>query len=54
MLKGKHSLQSPIKASYCTLLKGIRFATLEAICELLGGQLGDILQYRPESDSGMR
>ncbi|WP_120500335.1 helix-turn-helix transcriptional regulator [Roseovarius sp. EL26] len=31
-------------------VKGIRFATLEAICEYLECQPGDILEYRPESD----
>jgi putative transcriptional regulator len=28
-------------------VKGIRFGTLEAICEYLGCQPGDILEYRP-------
>jgi putative transcriptional regulator len=28
--------------------KGIRFATLEAICEALGCQPGDILAFEPE------
>lgn len=27
--------------------KAIRFSTLEAICEALGCQPGDILEYRP-------
>ncbi|HHJ15723.1 MAG TPA: transcriptional regulator [Gammaproteobacteria bacterium] len=30
-------------------VKGIRFATLEAICEALECQPGDILVYEPES-----
>ena len=28
-------------------VKGVRFATLEAICEALDCQPGDILEYRP-------
>lgn len=28
--------------------KGIRFDTLEAICQILDCQPGDILEYRPE------
>jgi putative transcriptional regulator len=32
-------------------VKGIRFDTLEKICEALGCQPGDILEYRPESDN---
>ena len=28
--------------------KAIRFSTLEAICEVLGCQPADILEYRPE------
>ena len=31
-------------------VKGIRFNTLEAICETLNCQPGDILEYVPESD----
>lgn len=31
-------------------VKGIRFATLEAICKALDCQPGDILVYLPESD----
>lgn len=31
-------------------VKGIRFSTLETICERLNCQPGDILEYRPESD----
>jgi putative transcriptional regulator len=30
-------------------VKGVRFATLEAICRALGCQPGDLLEYRPES-----
>ncbi|HET7707982.1 MAG TPA: helix-turn-helix transcriptional regulator [Sphingomicrobium sp.] len=33
-------------------VKGIRFATLEAICEQLGCKPGDILDYEPEAASG--
>ncbi|WP_078669078.1 helix-turn-helix domain-containing protein [Chitinophaga eiseniae] len=29
--------------------KGIRFDTLEAICQILDCQPGDILEYRPEA-----
>lgn len=32
-------------------VKGVRFATLEAICEALDCQPGDLLVYRPEGDS---
>lgn len=28
--------------------KAIRFSTLEAICEVLECEVGDILEYRPE------
>ena len=31
--------------------KAIRFSTLEAICQHLGCQPGDILEYRSEDDS---
>ena len=33
-------------------VKGIRFATLEAICAYLECQPGDILEYVPEADMG--
>jgi putative transcriptional regulator len=29
--------------------RAIRFSTLEAICEVLGCQPGDLLEFRPES-----
>lgn len=29
-------------------VKGVRFATLEAICQVLQCQPGDLLEYRPE------
>lgn len=32
-------------------VSAIRFSTLEAICEVLNCQPGDILEYKPESDS---
>ena len=32
-------------------VSAIRFSTLEAICEVLNWQPGDILEYKPESDS---
>lgn len=32
-------------------VKGIRFATLEKICEALACQPGDILEYVPDLDS---
>jgi len=32
-------------------VKGIRFATLESICEYLECQPGDILSYREDEDS---
>lgn len=31
-------------------VKGMRFSTLEAICEFLDCQPGDILEYRPSKD----
>jgi putative transcriptional regulator len=31
-------------------VKGIRFETLEKICEILQCQPGDILEYRPEDE----
>lgn len=30
--------------------KGVRFATLEAICKALECQPGDLLEYRPDAD----
>lgn len=32
-------------------VKGVRFATLDAICQFLECQPGDILEYLPEEDS---
>ncbi|CAN2535185.1 MAG TPA: helix-turn-helix transcriptional regulator [Methylosinus sp.] len=32
-------------------VKGIRFDTLEKICEVLDCQPGDILEYRPEGET---
>lgn len=32
-------------------VKGIRFETLEKICEVLNCQPGDILEYRPEDSN---
>ena len=32
-------------------VRGIRFATLAAICAVLDCQPGDILEYRPESEA---
>ncbi|MFX8059739.1 helix-turn-helix domain-containing protein, partial [Acinetobacter baumannii] len=32
-------------------VRGIRFATLERICQVLDCQPGDILQYRPDPAS---
>lgn len=32
-------------------VKGVRFDTLERICEVLACQPGDILEYRPEQSS---
>lgn len=33
-------------------VRGVRFATLEAICETLECQPGDILEYLPDADDG--
>jgi putative transcriptional regulator len=33
-------------------VKGVRFDTLEKICEVLCCQPGDILEYRPENTTG--
>lgn len=33
-------------------VKGVRFSTLERICEVLQCQPGDILEYKPEDNSG--
>lgn len=30
-------------------VKGVRFATLEKICEILACQPGDLLEYRPDA-----
>ena len=32
-------------------VSAIRFSTLEAICDVLNCQPGDILEYKPESDA---
>ncbi|MDA7947418.1 MAG: helix-turn-helix transcriptional regulator [Hyphomicrobiaceae bacterium] len=32
-------------------VKGVRFETLEKICEVLDCQPGDILEFRPEPDT---
>lgn len=32
--------------------KGVRFETLEAICEVLGCQPGDLLEFRPGEAGG--
>lgn len=32
--------------------RAVRFSTLEAICEALDCQPGDILEYRPDGDEG--
>ena len=34
--------------------RAIRFSTLEAICEVLACQPGDILEYQPQSEAGER
>jgi putative transcriptional regulator len=31
--------------------RAIRFSTLEAICEVLACQPGDLLEYRPDTDA---
>lgn len=31
-------------------VKGVRFATLDAICRHLGCQPGDLLEYRPDAE----
>lgn len=33
-------------------VKGVRFDTLEKICEVLDCQPGDILEYRPDEEPG--
>lgn len=32
--------------------RAIRFSTLEALCEALGCQPGDLLEFQPDSDAG--
>jgi putative transcriptional regulator len=34
--------------------RAIRFSTLEAICEVLGCQPGDLLEFEPDSDATER
>jgi putative transcriptional regulator len=34
--------------------RAIRFSTLEAICEVLGCQPGDLLEFQPDSDATER
>ena len=33
-------------------VKGVRFETLERICEALDCQPGDLIEYRPDQDDG--
>jgi putative transcriptional regulator len=33
-------------------VKGVRFETLEKICEVLDCQPGDLLEYRPDAQDG--
>jgi putative transcriptional regulator len=35
-------------------VKGVRFETLEKICEVLDCQPGDILEYRPDAGESLR
>ena len=35
-------------------VKGIRFATLEAICRFLDCHPGDLIEYQPDDDARMR
>jgi len=35
-------------------VKGVRFDTLEKICEILNCQPGDILEYRPDENPASR
>ena len=35
-------------------VKGVRFDTLEKICEILSCQPGDILEYRPDENPASR
>jgi putative transcriptional regulator len=35
-------------------VKGVRFETLEKICEVLDCQPGDILEYRPDSGESLQ
>ena len=34
--------------------RAIRFSTLEAICEILGCQPGDLLEYEPDAEGASR
>ena len=34
--------------------RAVRFSTLEAICEVLGCQPGDLLEFRPDSRAARR
>ena len=44
--------ESNLSAIKSGKIKGIRFSTLEAICQHLRCQPGDILEYVPEGDEG--
>jgi putative transcriptional regulator len=35
-------------------VKGVRFETLEKICEVLGCQPGDILEHRPDAGKSLQ
>jgi len=35
-------------------VKGVRFETLEKICEVLGCQPGDILEHRPDAGESLQ
>ncbi len=63
VMLARHKLKSKDLAAYIGIteqnlsllksgkVKGIRFSTLEIICERLNCQPGDILEYRPDAEA---
>ncbi len=43
---------STINALYHGKTERVEFATLEALCEVLGCEIGDLLEYVPEKKRG--
>ena len=49
----EQAIQKINKVGKISRIIAIRFSTLEAICEVLNCQPGDILEYDPEAEGGL-